>query len=167
MKVIFDIETTGLNYDEDEILQFSAINENGEVLLNTYVKPECHESWPNASKINGITPEVVKDAPTFTEIINDIQDIFNSADELIAYNGEFDKTFLQRQGIVISNDTPYFDVMLEFAPIYGEWNDYFGEYKWQKLITCAKYYGYKYNAHDSLEDVKATLFAYNKIKESL
>lgn len=36
-KVIFDVETTGLAPEHDEILQFSAINENGKVSLNTYI----------------------------------------------------------------------------------------------------------------------------------
>ena len=59
----------------------------------------------------------------------------------------------------------HYDVMLEFAPIYGEWSSYHESYKWQKLTTCAKYYGYEFKAHDSLEDVKATLFCYKKMIE--
>ena len=39
------------------------------------------------------------------------------------------------------------------------------DYKWQKLTTCAAYYEYKFNAHDSLEDVKATLHCYKCIME--
>lgn len=31
----------------------------------------------------------------------------------------------------------------------------------QKLVTAANYYGYKFKAHDSLEDVKATLYVFN------
>ena len=34
-KVFFDTETTGLDRESDELLQFSAINETGKVLLNT------------------------------------------------------------------------------------------------------------------------------------
>jgi len=61
-----------------------------------------------------------------------------------------------------------FDVMLEFAPIYGKWDDYHGDYKWQKLSTCARYYGYKKKGqfHDSLEDVRATLFCFYAMLES-
>lgn len=33
-----------------------------------------------------------------------------------------------------------------FAEIYGEWSDYFGEYKWQKLTTCAAYYHFDWNS---------------------
>lgn len=44
------------------------------------------------------------------------------------------------------------------------WNEYFGDYKWQKLSTAASYYGYKFKAHDSLEDVRATLYVYKKLQ---
>lgn len=54
--------------------------------------------------------------------------------------------------------------MLIFAKIYGQWDDYHGNYKWQNLSKCARYYGYEFKAHDSLEDVKATLFCYKRME---
>ena len=52
--------------------------------------------------------------------------------------------------------------MLEFAPVYGEWNDYYEDYKWQKLSTCARYFGYKKENkfHSGLEDIFAILHCY-------
>ena len=93
----------------------------------------------------------------------DIKGIFEAADLLIAYNNQFDLSFLRRWGISDSGKEQY-DVMLEFAQEYGEWNEYFGDYKWQKLSTAASYYGYKFKAHDSLEDVRATLYVYKKLQ---
>ena len=165
MKVVFDVETTGLDCGVDEIIQFSAIDENENILLSTYVKPEHTVSWPDAQRINGITPEMAADAPLFKEIREKVQHIFDEAEELIAYNGIFDIGFLQAAGIQFDFTRQYlYDVMLEFAPVYGEWSDYHGDYKWQKLITCAAYYGYGFNAHDSLEDVKATLYCYKAMR---
>lgn len=165
-KVVFDVETTGLDYRYDEILQFSAINEKGEILLNTYIKPKRHVAWSAAQAINGITPEMVKDCKTIDELWEDIQKIFLSATELIAYNGSFDISFLEKANIYFRDDVYLSDVMLDFAEIYGEWSEYHCDYKWQKLTTCASYYGYEFKAHDSLEDVRATLYCYNKIKEN-
>jgi DNA polymerase III epsilon subunit-like protein len=58
--------------------------------------------------------------------------------------------------------------MLQFAENYGEWNDYFESYKWQSLSTAARYYDYDFEQqeHNSLADVFATKFVYEKIIDS-
>ena len=79
---------------------------------------------------------MVKDAPYPHDLIPKVKGIFEAADLLIAYNNQFDLSFLRRWGISDSGKEQY-DVMLEFAQEYGEWNEYFGDYKWQKLSTAA------------------------------
>ena len=159
--VVFDVETTGLHPYEDEILQFSACDGDGNTLLNTYIRPYVKKSWNGAEQIHGISADMVADAPYIHEILPKIKGIFESAKVLVAYNGHFDMSFLDESGCNIDlADKEYHDVMLDFAPIYGEWNEYFGDYKWQKLSTCASYYGYEFKAHDSMEDVKATLYCW-------
>jgi DNA polymerase-3 subunit epsilon len=57
-----------------------------------------------------------------------------------------------------------------FAPVYGEWDEYHGNWKWQKLSTAAAYYGYEWGdecAHDALADCRATLYVWKKLKEAL
>lgn len=168
-KVIFDVETTGLDPENDEILQFSAINENGEVLLNTYIKPSHHTEWKDAESVNHISPDMVADCKAMEEILPDIQAVFYSCNELIAYNAEFDYAFLVNAGVKFVPGTVISDPMIEFAKVYGEWNDYYGNYTYQKLTNAAWYYGYNFDelAHDSLEDVKATLVVYNALKKKL
>lgn len=161
--IVFDVETTGLSPEYDEIIQISIINGNGEKLLDEYVRPYWSSEWKEAEAINGITPVVVKDAPFPHQLIPKVKGIFESADLLIAYNNSFDLSFLKKWGIS-AEGKKQIDVMQEFAPIYGEWNEYYEDYKWQKLTTCARYYGYEFDAHDSLEDVKATLFCYKQMQ---
>ena len=161
-QIVFDIETTGLNEWLDEILQISIMNDKGEILMNEYVKPFELKEWPEAERIHGITPEMVKNCHTLDHYITDIQKIMWKATGYITYNGGFDMGFLESAGIEFRS-VPHYDVMLKFAPIYGEYNSYYGEYKWQKLTTCADYYGYKFAAHDSLEDCRATLYCYQQM----
>ena len=161
--IAYDIETTGLDPYDDEIVQISVIDGDGNILINEKVRPVRHESWPEAEAIHGITPEMVSDCKTMEELRPQLKQIFDNAELIIGYNMiYFDNRFLSCQGIDLTQKRMY-DVMLKFAPIYGERRANSNEYKWQKLSTCAKYYGYTFKAHDSLEDTKATLFAYKKM----
>ena len=163
--IIFDTETTGLNPGEDEIIQISIIDGLGNVLINELVHPYWKKSWSEAARVNGITPDRVANAPYPHELIPKVKGIFAAADLLVAYNNQFDLNFLEEWGIQAIGKKQ-FDVMLAFAREYGEWNDFFCDYKWQKLGTAAAYYGYHFRAHDSLEDVRATLYIFDQMQHS-
>lgn len=92
-----------------------------------------------------------------------MNEILANAELIVGYNSDhFDLKFLRSVGIKIP-EIPTYDVMLEFAPDLRTMEPLL-----QKLATCADYYGYeaKGNFHDSLEDVRATLYCfYAMIKE--
>lgn len=165
--IVIDTETTGLNAAEDELLQVSIIDNEGAVLFDSYIKPTQHTEWAEAERINHISPDMVADSPTIEEVISEINDILKRYDKIVGYNVRFDADFLKHNGAEFLNTAEYADAMKMFAPIYGEWNDQRGSYKWQKLTTAAGYYGYNWSvheeAHNSLGDCYATLFVYNKI----
>lgn len=170
ISIVIDTETTGLNAELDELLQVSIIDYSGYTLFDSYFKPTSLSSWKEAERVNGITPEIVKDAPSISEKIAQINEIICKADKIIGYNTNFDLNFLCNNGLILPNNCEIVDVMELFAPIYGEWNDYYGSFKWQKLTTAANYYGYDWNsrpegAHNSLADCYATLYVYNKMQE--
>lgn len=83
---------------------------------------------------------------------------------LVRKDLDFENGFLKAYGIYI-DPGKWIDPMVIFARIYGEYDSYHDSYKWQKLSKCADYYGYKFKAHDSLEDAKATLYCYKKMEE--
>ena len=160
--VCIDVETTGLYSAEDEILQVSIISGKGEILLNTYCKPEVKKSWKEAELIHGIIPEQVRDCKPYSFYKKTVESILKSYDIIIGYNVEFDLNFLLDDWIEFfkGNDIDIQDVMLMFSKVYGEWSSYYKNYKWQSLEMCSEYYNYKFNAHNSLEDVRATLHCY-------
>lgn len=68
--VVLDVETTGLSRDLDKIVEISwIICKDGKIIdrYSSLVNPEMPIP-PAASKVNGITNESVKNAPTYDEI---------------------------------------------------------------------------------------------------
>lgn len=165
--ICLDTETTGLNLDNDEILQLSIIDGDGEILFNEYIKPSHRKQWTKAERIHGIKPSDVKNCKTLLDYKDQIQEILLSADVIVGYNiVGFDLPMLFNNGIRndVKDGSVTVDVMLSFAAIYGDYNERTYSYKWKKLRECASYYSYKADHwHDALDDAKATLFCFYKI----
>lgn len=163
--ICFDVETTGTKPGKDEILQIAVMNGNMETLYRGYFKPQKRKSWPAAQWVNGISPAMVKDKPSWDEERHLIQAAFSNAKLVIGYNVSFDQDFIFEAGILLPRNIVWFDVMDAYAPIAGKWSDYFGDYAWQPLDKCAAHYGYHFAAHDAEEDCKATIYSFYKIAE--
>lgn len=163
--ICLDVETTGLYPGSDEILQISIINGKGEVLLNEYVRPRFNTEWEAAYEIHGISPEMVANEETIDELLPVLNHIIGSAELIVGYNLDFDLSFLRFSGIEVPESAIQYDVMCEFASIYGEWSSYYKSYKWKSLETCADYFKYERTGyfHDSLEDVRATMHCFYKM----
>ena len=167
--IILDTETTGLE-SGDEILQLAIVDGEGKTLFNEYFRPEHTQTWPEAEAVNGIRPADVVDKPPLSVHRKQIQRIIDDTDIIVIYNAEFDLGMLRRQGIRIPREAVIVDMMILFAEIYGEWNDYYGNYKWQKLTKCADYYSYDWGtdeAHDALADCRATLYCMHKMRDAV
>lgn len=171
-RIVIDTETTGLDPEKDELLQVSIIDDEGNDLFNSLFRPERTHTWDAAQAVNGITPEMVMNAPKIADKKEEISRIVEQAEAVIGYNTMFDITFLTNNDIRLPVDQSFdvVDVMLDFAPIYGEWSEEKRDYKWQKLTKAAEYYGYDWEsrpegAHNSLGDCFATLHVYKSIKK--
>ncbi len=162
--IVLDTETTGLSANYHEILQLSIIDNNGNVLFDEYFNAYA-ENWDEAQSVNGISPDMVRSKPYFYERLHEIQQILSRASLAVYYNAAFDSGFLKANGLILP---PSYCVMEEFAEIYGEYSEYWGNYTWQTLGTCSDYYGFNWDnlhAHNSLVDSFATLYSYLNILE--
>lgn len=158
--VVIDTETTGVN-DKAEILQFSAIDENGKVLMNRYFRPAHTKKWPAAEQVNHITPEFAAKQERITGSAEEIYNLLKNANVIVGYNLPFDLGMLHRSGILLPEGRKYLDLMPPFAKRYGQYDPEHGTFKRQKLAAAAQFYNYLGTGfHDSLADVRATLYVY-------
>ena len=157
--LVFDVETTGLSAVLDEIIQITIMDGYGRILFSSYIKPTRHKVWPIAYKTNGISYEMVKNAPTFKKVKKEIQEIFNNALLVVGYKVEFDIEFVEAEGVVVTG--AQFDVMKAFASYRAGIERTFA--RKCSLVKCAEYFDYSFKPHDSEEDTRATLYCFNAL----
>ena len=104
--VAFDLETTGLNNQKDEIIEIGAVkftvetDKTGKVVpkllgeLETFVKPNMMIP-AEASAVNHIYDSDVQDAPVVGDAIKKFTEFCGQSTILIAHNANFDASFLR------------------------------------------------------------------------
>lgn len=156
--ISIDTETTGFS-DRDELLQLSIVGTSGEVLYDSYVRPTVLTEWPEAEAVNGISPDLVIDAPTTEQVAAEVAPIFENAEILVGYNTPFDAGFVEHCLNIQLGHLRQEDVMWMFADHMAGLGD---RRRRHKLIDCAAFFGFEWpgNAHNSRNDALATMFCY-------
>lgn len=156
--ICFDTETTGFG-SYDEIIQLTITGicyGNAEVLYSNYFKPEHTTSWPNAEKVNHISPEMVANRPLIKDRIGDLRKFFDEADVICGYNVEYDTRMLRQStnGAIDIPKNKTWDVVKYFKE---------NEPGPHKLADAVKFYcpdrldWFTRNAHDASADALMTL----------
>lgn len=96
--VVFDLETTGLSPVTDEIIEISAVKVKGGKVkdhFSTLVNPS-RRIPAAASRVNGITDEMVANAPVLKDVLKQFLD-FIGTEVLVGHNiHSFDMKFLNQ-----------------------------------------------------------------------
>lgn len=155
---ILDSETTGLSI-WSEVIQLAIIDPSGQVLLDTLVKP-VREIESGAQRVHGITSERLYGAPGFAEVYPRMCAVVQGK-TVVVYNANFDLDMLyQSMHLAMGIDRPrdatplafgaaaWECAMLQYAAYVGDWSDYHGNYRYQKLPG---------GDHSALGDARATL----------
>ncbi|CZV59152.1 MULTISPECIES: 3'-5' exonuclease [Enterobacteriaceae] len=162
--IILDTETTDLY---GEVIELAIINNEGSVLFNHRIKPKEQKIKPNAEAIHHISMEMLKDEKELSFYMDELTDIFTKYKNLVIYNAAFDIECLNVS--LNANDFQEFKVifginikcaMRDYAYYYNEYNDYFNDYKWQRLETAAKRFDFDFTnitPHEALSDCFMTL----------
>lgn len=146
--VVLDTETTGLGPDA-QVCQIAVIDQDGQVLLDTLVKPTIPIP-ADATAIHGITNDMVAGAPGMADVIGKLADAIQGKD-LIIYNASYDIGVIGESVHVLENDealshwskclTPpgtLVCAMEAYAEYWGDWNEYHQSFTWQRLTTACR-----------------------------
>ena len=151
--VLFDLETTGISVTADEIIEISAVKVVGRKVAEEFtslVKPQRAIPYA-ASMVNGITDEMVADAPPLEPVLSDFLD-FAGDHILVGHNiCRFDMEFIYRDSKRFFQQIPGNDLvdtlMIAKACLPGLTH--------HRLTDLALYYGISTDgAHRALNDCR-------------
>ena len=171
--VLFDTETTGLNYSRDEIIEFAAVvveRRNGQITMIEQYDELISLSPggfvpPKIQQLTGITDlDLMERGISKTRVCCDIARMIAGNTLLLAYNAHFDLSFLfyllLRHGdptILKGKDK------LDLLTVYKDRHSYP-----HKLCNAIEVYGLQdrvVNSHRAVDDVIATVAVMEKMEE--
>lgn len=151
--IVFDLETTGLDFQSDRIIEIGAIKyKNFEPIaeFSTLVQTGI-ELTDDIIRLTGINPSMLVGQPEITDVLPKFFD-FIEGSILVAHNAEFDigmvKAAANRVGIDL--EWPCFCTLKMARELLPALEN-------KKLGTLAEYYGLTFESrHRSIGDVKVT-----------
>lgn len=160
--VIFDIETTGLDFKSDKIIEIGAIKViNNEIVeeFNYLINPQVDLNDTIIS-ITGITNDMLKNKekidtvlPKFIEFIENYP--------LLAHNNSFDLSFINEAINNLKLDRLK-NTMVDTLELSRKYLTHMYNHK---LETLKKYYNIKEVSHRAVGDCKTTNYVYQEIKK--
>jgi DNA polymerase III epsilon subunit-like protein len=153
--VYLDTETTGIG-PYDEIVDICIVDHDGQVLLDTLVKPTFRIPT-DAAAIHGISNEMVANAPEWLDVWDEVRGILEGR-HVGVYNADFDTRLIDQTNQVHNIAWRFpkeraFCIMKLYATFYGAWNRRFRSYRWQKLGNAGAQCGIDIpNSHRAKDD---------------
>ena len=153
--VVFDIETTGLDPEFDEIIEIGAVKIKDGIKIDTFnslIKPE-YEIDEFITELTGITNGMVENAPSIDEVLPKFMDFIRDY-IIIGHNVNFDINFIY-DNLEELNIPP---ITNDFVDTLRISRRLIPELKHHKLSDLANYFNIDTNgSHRSLKDVEITL----------
>lgn len=146
--VVLDLETTGLDFENDRIIEIGAVKVCGSEVIDNFssLVNTTRVLTPFIQKLTGIKPQEVAEAPPFS-VAGALFAKFVGDSPVVGHNVSFDITFLAKAGIQFSS--PVFDTRELAAMLLPNGN--------YSLGILAQSLGIpEWKAHRALDDAQAT-----------
>lgn len=178
--VVIDIETTGLKATAD-IIEVAAIKFSEGFKAESCISMLCKPRKPipeEATEVNGITDDMVKDCPNFSQIAANVTAYIKDC-TIVGHNLDFDIKRLFISGVALPEKVSYFDTLklaryvlkAENSKKYNYKSEQYEEVEdWDitdyKLDTLCEHYGiYRNDTHRALSDCLATARLFESLIE--
>lgn len=151
--VVFDIETTGLSPDKNNIIEIGAVKVSGGQIIDkfsSFVNPK--EPVPyRITKLTGITDEMVQDAPFISEVLPEFLK-FSEGCVFVAHNATFDMGFIMKKAMDfhIDREFSYVDTMAAARALMPKMGKYTLDNLCRELKISLE------NHHRAVDDAGAT-----------
>ena len=121
--------------------------------------PQHKTEWPDAERVNHISPASVAGYKPFERYLETVQFLFDRTEKIVGWNVNFDLGFLENEGVVIPQTTKVVDAMEAFGRAYGPFSE--THTRW-RLTSAADAVGYSFEGtpHTALADALATRYLY-------
>ncbi len=164
--VVFDLETTGVSCHTDQVVEISAIKVKDHQVVEEFtslVNPGCPIPY-YATQVNGITDDMVADAPAFEQVLGDFLRFIGDL-PLVGHNiHKFDMLFIYRDCEKFFGEAPgndYVDTLSLSCACLPELKNH-------KLTDLAAYYGIATEgAHRALNDCRMNQQVYEFLGKRL
>ncbi len=139
-EIVFDTETTGLNYSgDDRVIEIGCIEMINHTptgkTFHCYINPE-REVPDVVVKVHGLTTEFLSDKPKFAEIANDFVKFIGDA-KMVAHNAVFDINFINAEFRRLGIEEISWDRMVDTLAISRKKNPHLAKHNLDAL--CVRY----------------------------
>lgn len=173
-QIFLDIETTGFSREWDNIIELAAIcidTETQEIIdeFHEYIKP--NKKIPaNITELTGITNEQVSNCRNELLVLMDFVEWFYqlNPDSVVGHNCKsFDLSFIQEKCAKYNLHYDMSSIDIIDTLILARQLNKQGKISVAncKQVTIAEYFNINYVAHSAIEDIKALIQIYQKMKK--
>ncbi len=155
---VFDVETTGFDFQQDEIIDFGAVvlkpsSEGFEIVERVnYLVKTFKPIEEKITELTGITEEMVMTGVSPKELAAIIQKIFTPNTLVVAYNLQFDISFVADHMRRYAEDYVFSSDILDLMVVYKDNHDYP-----HRLEDALEHYDIMIDhAHRAFDDALAT-----------
>jgi len=161
--IILDVEITGIDR-KDEVVELSISDLEGNILFYSRIKPTVKMS-SGATRLNGITDNMLKYEPSIVDVFQEIEPILKNADKIYCWSEDFVINKLTKTAHSMNADLETIKLIRKRIVDVRSIVNHDGGY-WPRMNVVADNYGISWEGkrYSSVNDCKVIAKLINALK---